>query len=1575
VLAQAVSSSAGKAGPAIQPVDRLTQPIVESNRVVLGGTIHPLATAANDRGAVSDGMALNRIQVVLKRSDAQEAALKQAIAAMHQKGSASYHQWLTPEEFGKQYGPTDADIATLTSWLGSHGFSVTKVNPGKQTLEIAGTAGQFRDAFHAQIHSYQVKGETGALETRYANASAPEIPAALAPVFGGFVSLNNFRPRRYSKVLGKAEYNPVTHQAKPEWTYGDSNGYDLVLTPGDFAVQYDLNPLYAEGIDGTGQSIAIANDSNIDISLVNKYRSLFGLPANPPQVVIDGNDPGIDGINSPYGANGDSGEAYLDVEFSGAVAPKAQIKLVIADDTALASGLYLAMQRAVYSNLAPVMSVSFGYCELGLGSYNQFFNSLWEQAAAQGITVMVSSGDSGSAGCDDDNSQYYAVDGQAVSGFASTPYNVAVGGTDFYYSQYAGTTAALNAQIAGYWNVTSPNETTPTVSLTNKIPEQPWNDSQFGLNIYSVYDPSATHPQTSIVGGSGGASTCGLATTNSSGTVTACAPYLKPSWQSGTGVPADGARDIPDVSLFAANGANKTYYPECASDGDCVTGGTVLISGVGGTSASAPSFAGMMALVNQKYGPQGQADYVLYPLAAKSLAGTIPAVFNDVTVGTNTVPCATTNITPVDCQTVSVGDYTIDDPTYGVTTEGEIGLTAGQAAYNAGHGYDLATGLGSVDAYNLVTNWNSVTLASTSTTLTPSATTFPHGTAVTLSGTVAGVGGTVPTGNVGVVTTSLDPGQQSPSPQAESPLAALAFPLTAGAYSGTVNYLPGGTYSLYANYPGDSANAPSQSTPVTFTVAAEPSTTALTIYSSLTTNSGNPLAASGATLTYGTPETMSAIPKGSNSGSASTVPTGHVVFQDNSVLLNTAVLNAQGDAEYNAALAPGAHSITAVYSGDGSYNASTSPATSFTVVKDTPVISTYFQNEDTNNNAVNGQVTYIAVSVENSIASNSVPLAPTGTVSVTNAPAGTPSPVTLVPAVDPLTGEPEGIAYFAVPATASGNYSMTFQYAGDANYAATSLPETIGFDSSSGSLASSVTATATATQTSPAGQVTVTVTVTGQSSGGAPTGYLQLASTGSSYYALAGGDLPTSSTDSVTVTYTFDSGSLFQGTNQIVAQYFPADNSPYKASATEVTIANPLSDFSLVPLTTILSVPNVLPTPGEQTDTINLTSYNGFTGNVTLTCASPSAGVTCSLGSNSVYLGANGSGTTTVLVNTSGVTKAGTYDVVITGTDPTGNYVHTIGLQVETPLITTQAFTLSGTAVTLAAVGDNGDSTITVTGLGGFTGTVQLSCTVTGPTGAVSPPTCGSGATAAPGAPGTLPIATTTSTTAGSYSVLVTGTSGNLTATTTIAVSVAAAPQTFTIAAAPTTVAIATQGASGTSTITVTPGASGFSGTVSFTCAEATEPTGATEAPTCSAASVTLSGTSPAMTTLTFNTTAQTGKLDMPLKGVFPGWYSVGGGVAMAALLFFGLGMPGTGRRKRALGSIGKLRMLSLALFFAMLAGAAMGCGGGGGGGGSTGPTGGTTTGTYTYTVTASGTASGATTATTATATVTLTVN
>src|SRR5208283_2285171 len=453
------------------------------------------------------------------------------------------------------------------------------------------------------------------------------------------------------------------------------------MGPGDFATIYNTAPLLNANpkIDGTGQTIAIVGETNIRVSDVQAFRQMFGLSANfdATNVILNGEDPGIT-------SQGEEGEADLDVEWSGAVAPGAAVKFVVSASTPASAGIDLSALYIVEHDLAGAMSESYGGCESGLGSAgNAFYYSLWEQAAAQGITVMVSAGDNGSAGCDDFNTATAAAQGLAVNGLASTPYNIAVGGTDFDQVDKWST----------YWSATN----SPTgASAIGYIPEIPWNQScaQIGLTGCGA---SAPQGSLNIVAGSGGPSST----------------YSKPTWQIGvTGMPNDSHRDLPDVSLFASAGFNGTGYIYCQSDqtitgaAQCdinnVSNGGLDFGIVGGTSASSPAFAGIMALVNQYEASnggtnrQGNANNVLYALAKKAAAG----VFNDVTKGNSVLP------------TGGVGVGTNSVPCQGGTLNCSSALASANGvlvnpanskseAWMAGAGYDMATGLGSVNANNL----------------------------------------------------------------------------------------------------------------------------------------------------------------------------------------------------------------------------------------------------------------------------------------------------------------------------------------------------------------------------------------------------------------------------------------------------------------------------------------------------------------------------------------------------------------------------------------------------------------------------------------------------------------------------------------------------------------------------------------------------------------------------------------------------------------------------------------------------------------------------------------------------------
>jgi hypothetical protein len=1321
-------------------VSRIAGPIDESSLVMLRGMRHPLANATNDRGAAPDALRLDRLQLVLKRSASQEAALRRLIAEMHAPGSANYHKWLTPEQFGAQFGPSDEDLAAVESWLAGHGFNVVRVNPGRQTLEIAGSVAQMRSAFHTEIHRYEVRGET-----HYANASDPQIPAALAPVVGGFFSLNNFRARSYSKLLGAASYDPKTGRARPQWTIGPGSpaiANNYVLSPADYAVQYDLQKLYSSGVSGTGQTIAIVNESNINLDLVNQFRSLFlpAYPANQTQVIVDGDDPGVDGINNFDGPNFASSEAYLDVEWAGAVAPNATIDLVIAADTALEDGLDLAMIHAVDSNVAPVLSLSFGQCELFLEGRNQAIDSLWEQAAAQGITVVVSAGDNGVAGCDNDNQQEYAIDGQAVSGYASTPFNVAVGGTDFYYSSFNQGESAIDAQLATYWNTAATNSA-PTPSLLQPIPEQPWNNSQYADNLVSYYADLTGGSATTLTAGSGGASNAALCSTSIYNSLTgACSGmasgYAKPAWQSLsiTGVPNDQVRDLPDVSLFAANGLNDSYYPVCAADGDCqpaASGGAVQITGIGGTSASAPAFAGIMALVNQATGSrQGQADTVLYPLEQQ-----FPAAFHDVTVGTISVPCEFAPTKSTNCIAVTNPIVLSSN-----VTEGEIG-NGTTAEYNATAGYDLATGLGTLDAYNLVTDWSKVKFAASATTLTPSSTTFTHGTAITVTGSVTGSG--TPTGDVALMTDSADEAQQGET----------FFPLSGGSFTSAtdfkngIGFLPGGTYHLWGQYGGDTANAMSSSTPVQITVNPESSAIDLNMVADGLGAIFQPGGGPGTQVDYGTQLLLSAAVAPASLAAALqnclvnnvgcgalsfTTPTGVVVFKDGSTTLNTTALNVAGDAEYVAPYAVGAHSVTANYAGDNSYSAAaaTSPI-AFTVVKDAPEVLLGFSTQAVTADPVNGpgQPTVLTFILENGAEFNSgfggVPTsvaAPTGTVTLASTPAGLSGSAQLGAITDPFTRGAASVATFTFAAgSVSGPYTLSLSYTGDGNYQGfTNLmgsgPLTVNPTGASGLLSSTTTAAVTSANASstPNAALVITGSVTGSGSA-APTGSIQIYSSGMVPAAVAFGS-STGSTSSFTAV--LDSRALLQGVNYITIQY--TGDAKYNPSAMVLSMAvqNPQSDFTMVPNTTI--VPVAVGSGGSTA--INLGSVNGFSGTVNLSCTA--ATVTCSV-TPTVSLSGGGIGSATLTVNAAAGTALGTYNVMVMGKDgATGEYVHALGLQAvvaaATPGITLSS---SGSITVSRGATTNNTSTITVTPTNGFTGTVSLACSIS-PTAASDPATC-----------------------------------------------------------------------------------------------------------------------------------------------------------------------------------------------------------------------------------------------------------
>jgi subtilase family serine protease len=678
----------------------ITKKIDETRLARLAGNVRPEATSQNDRGAVGDSMQLQHLALLLQRPVDSEAALSAYMDRLQTPGNPDYHNWLTPEQLGAKYGPSSADIATVRAWLEMHGFQVNSVSPSGMRIDFSGTAAQITESFKTEIHHLEVKGEK-----HFANMQDPQIPEALSPVVAGIASLSDFKPHALRTPITPMTATGVRKTAvSPDYTVNSS--YQM-LVPADLQTIYDFNPVYQSGTAGQGQTVILLERTNLYSN--NDYytfRKTFGLDKykNSKFSVVH---PG--GCSNPGVLVGDDGEAAVDVEWAAAAAPGANIELASCADTATNFGGFTALEGLLDQKKRPsIVSLSYGEAEAYLGaSFNLYIYQLYQQAAAEGISVFISAGDSGAAS----DSQNYALShhGIDVSGFASTPFNLAAGGTD-YADAFLGTTSK-------YWNSTN----SPVYgSAKSYIPEIPWNDSCASQLItlalgYSVPYGTGGSCNSAIgeefldtAAGSGGPSGCAYGTaatppqTNGS-----CKGYRKPIWQHVYGNPNDGVRDLPDVSLFAANGVWGHYYVLCYSDGagggvPC-TGAPSTWAGAGGTSFVAPILAGVQALVNQNWGHfQGNPNYAYYTLAAfeygfhgsaacnSTNGSSSSCIFHDVTLGDMDVNCRG-----------SVNCYDPSGP------NGVLSVSSSQykPAYAAAPGWDFATGIGTLDVNRLVRSW------------------------------------------------------------------------------------------------------------------------------------------------------------------------------------------------------------------------------------------------------------------------------------------------------------------------------------------------------------------------------------------------------------------------------------------------------------------------------------------------------------------------------------------------------------------------------------------------------------------------------------------------------------------------------------------------------------------------------------------------------------------------------------------------------------------------------------------------------------------------------------------------------
>jgi hypothetical protein len=794
---------------------RIVSRVDNSVLTTIPGSTHPAVRNATDNGRLESTEPMTDLILVLQPSAAQQAALKSFNAQQYDPTSSEYHQWLTPAEFGASYGVSETDLETVTNWLQNLGFTIDEIPPSHTSIRFSGNVGQVENAFHTEMHSVTSKGVA-----HIANTSDISIPTALTPVVVGVKSLHNFFAKPLHHALSAMAGNAPGASAMSSGPggaragYAPGDGYQL-LVPYDLATIYNYKSLWtaAKPINGSGQTVAIAGTSNIVLSDVATFRSATGLPANVPKVIVTDTDPGTTNLLD------DRFENTLDVEWSGAAAPGASIVLVTSSQTSQTTdALYASESYIINNNVAKVMSVSYGECELGMGTAgNQEYNNLWQQAYTQGIAVFVSSGDSMAAVCDDGDynpgTDYAAEFGLSVSGMTSTPYNVSVGGTDFN-------------STSSSWSST--NSSTNMSNATGYIPEVPWNDTmtnpiliasfngQSGVN-YSAeqwanyllkndgIDSGLYDEVIPPTGGSGGVSNC---TTSNGSTPSSCSGgYAKPSWQAGvTGILSTDKRTVPDVSLFASNGFLGVTYLICDSQPPgfsspiaCSYPANALDMAVGGTSVSSPVMAGIMALINQKAGvSQGNPNPVLYALAAKqswsgcsteTATNSSSCYFNDVDTGTIAPVCygGTTNCTP--------------------QTSGDVlGVMPG---YAATAGYDKATGLGSLNVANVVNGWpgTATTSPAPATTLSTTSLTFSS-TAINSSSATQSVTLTN-SGNASMTVTGVSIGGTNPTSFTQTNTCSATLAVNASC-AVTVTFKPAATGALTAtlSFADNAANSP-----------------------------------------------------------------------------------------------------------------------------------------------------------------------------------------------------------------------------------------------------------------------------------------------------------------------------------------------------------------------------------------------------------------------------------------------------------------------------------------------------------------------------------------------------------------------------------------------------------------------------------------------------------------------------------------------------------------------------------------------------------------------------------------------
>lgn len=739
---------AGSALPAAQTVaDRITAEVNVNTAASLRGSVNPMARASYDQGRLDPGTPLNGITLNFQLTAEQKAELDALVLAQQTPGSAFYHQWLTPQQYASRFGLSDSDLAKIESWLEQQGFTINRVSNSRTSLVFSGTAGQVEAAFQTEMHRYKIGSES-----HFANATEIQVPTALSGVVQSVRNLDDFRPRPMVRFRTAAE-------SRVKANFTSSQTGDHYLDPDDVATIYDIKAAYNSGYTGVGQSIAVVGQSEIATSDIQNFQSALGWTTyRIPTLVL------VPDSGSAAYSTGNEAESDLDLEYTSTIAKGATIYLVYVGNNSNYS-VWDSVQYAVDTRIAPVISMSYGACEPDLSSSDySSLEAIMEEGASQGQSIIVSAGDSGSTACYADVTSKASPTSEeeelAVNYPASSAYATAMGGTEFPSADVASSNTT-------YWESSSGSDVIS--SALSYIPEQVWNDDSatVGANDGAEYALSS---------GGGGISTL----------------TGRPSWQTGvTGISSGSYRLVPDISLNSS--PDNAGYLYCSSDttatgisGSCADGfrnsSDEYLTVAGGTSFAAPIFAGMLSLINQKQNSDGQGvvNSVLYKLAANS--STYASAFHDITSGGN------------EC-----------------TAGSSYCSSAGESEYYATTGYDEASGLGSVDLYNLLTAWpasSSSALVSSTTTLSAASSSPASGASDVITITVAPESSSVTTVPTGTLTIVVDGVTETTSLALSSGSATYSFSSTTS-----------GSHVIVATYSGNSTFAASTGT-VTLTIGS-----------------------------------------------------------------------------------------------------------------------------------------------------------------------------------------------------------------------------------------------------------------------------------------------------------------------------------------------------------------------------------------------------------------------------------------------------------------------------------------------------------------------------------------------------------------------------------------------------------------------------------------------------------------------------------------------------------------------------------------------------------------------------------